>query len=136
MLAAFVLLLHRWFRGVQDLREVTRFVARFNAMAPPEHQVPPREAEAVLRGYLGEEFLADLVDDETSANIMYSLLFMLAHELALTEEQLDSLVAAASELVTTVETNRSEPVRLVDLTRVTGCWLSSAGCCGSPRSCR
>ncbi|MFU8870999.1 hypothetical protein [Micromonospora sp. SL4-19] len=118
MPAAFVLLMHRRFRGVQDLREVTQFVSRYNAIAPPEHRVPPREAEAVLRSNLGEEYLADLVDDETAADIMYSLLFMLAHELALTEEQLDGLVAAADELVTSVETDHPEPVPLVDLSRI------------------
>lgn len=116
MPAAFALLLHRRFGGVQDLREVTQFVTHYNAIAPIEHRVPPREAEAVLRSGLGEEYLADLVDDETTADIMYSLLFMLAHELALTEEQLDSLVTAADKLVTFVGTGFPEP--RVDLSEI------------------
>ncbi|WP_146179849.1 hypothetical protein [Micromonospora sp. RP3T] len=98
MPAAFALALHRWFSVVKDRREVTRCVARYNSAAPPEHRIPAREAEAVLRGTLGEAYLLDLVDEKATALIMYSMLFWLAHELGLSEEQLDDLVVAADEL--------------------------------------
>ncbi|MEU5531461.1 hypothetical protein ABZ744_31460 [Micromonospora chersina] len=103
MPAAFVLLLHRWFAGIKDRRDVTRCVARYNSAAPPEHRVPTREAEAVLRANLGEPHLADLVDEETTLLIMYSLLFWLVHELRLSEEQMDDLVVAADELAERAE---------------------------------
>lgn len=99
MPAAFALLLHRWFSVVKDRREVTRCVGRYNSAAPAEHRVPSREAEAVLRGLLGEAHLIDLVDEKAAALIMYSMLFWLVHELGLSEEQIDDLITAADELV-------------------------------------
>lgn len=95
MPTAFAMLLHRRFGNVADRREITRFVSRYNAIAPVEHRLPPREAEAVLRAGLGETHLAELVDDDTTYRVVYSLLFMLIDDLALSEEEIDSLVTAA-----------------------------------------
>ncbi|MFI7517320.1 hypothetical protein ACIBVK_27865 [Micromonospora echinofusca] len=102
MPAAFVLLLHRRFRDVEDRREVTRFVLGYNAAAPPTQRVPPRQAEAVLRANLGEAHLAELVDDVATARIMYALLFALVDDLALSEDEIDDLITAADDLLHSV----------------------------------
>lgn len=127
MPAAFVLVLHRRFGGVQDLREVGWFVSRYNAIAPAEHRVPPREAEAVLRGSLGEPHLADLVNEKTTVRVMYSLLFTLVDELALTEDELDSLVTEADHLTACVvgdalDVTPEDPIELSEISGETMPW--------------
>ncbi|MFI7217965.1 hypothetical protein [Micromonospora maritima] len=88
-------------------------------MAPPEHQVPAREAEAVLRGMLGESYLANLVDEESTILIIYSMFFWLVDELSLTEDEIDGLVSAADDLAANVGRGSGtyyEP--MLDLSRI------------------
>lgn len=122
MPTAFAMLLHRRFGGVTDRREITRFVSRYNAIAPSAHRVPPREAEAVLRAGLGETHLAELVDDATMYRVVYALLFMLVDDLALSEEEVDSLVTAADRATRIIADSLgpTAPEPLTNLTMIAG----------------
>jgi hypothetical protein len=100
---AFVMLARRRFGQVRDLREVTRFVAAFNELAPPRHRLEARAAEAVIRSILGESHLADAVDRERTGLIMYALLFALVDDLCLDDLELRDVLRAAETAVSRID---------------------------------
>ena len=85
--------------GQEDLRLITVFVRKYLARHP-QSAFSARDLEAVLRGILGEERLVNSVPPGTVDEIMYALLFALADELALSDEQTDGLLTAAEKQVT------------------------------------
>jgi hypothetical protein len=95
MPAAFTLLAHRRFGKQGDLREVTRFVKAFNRAAPAADRIESRAAEAVVRGFLGEGHLLEVVDREQTGRIMYALLFALVDELDLDDPELHNALREA-----------------------------------------
>lgn len=101
MQAAFHLAVLRRFGGGVELRDVTRFVREFNAAAPEEARVPPREAEAAIRVSLGEEHLAESMAGEVLGNIRYALLFALADDLALDDDEVVGLLRSAEDVILT-----------------------------------
>lgn len=103
MQVAFYMLTQRRFGRVKDLRDVMRFVNRINHLAPPEEQLPPREAEAILRRALGEPHIAATVDDQAAGNITYALFFVLVDDLQLAPAAVDRLLLGAEQIITQVE---------------------------------
>lgn len=85
--------------GSDDLRQITQFVARYNAAAPADERQPPREMEALLRSLLGEAHLADAVPGESAAKIARASLIALADEMVLTQDEVDMMLVAAESLV-------------------------------------
>jgi hypothetical protein len=106
---AFVLAAYLRFRGIRDLREIARFVAEFNAVAPPEARIPPRDAEAMLRGALGEFHLSDAVDTKTAGTVMYTMLLALLDDIGLPDEEVDTLLLTAEKMVLDAEESGALP---------------------------
>ena len=96
---AFVMAALIRFSAVADLREVTRFVSRYNAVVPLEDRLPPREVESMLWTALGETHLADLVKVELRGEIGHSMLFALIDDLGMSNKEIDALLAAAENAV-------------------------------------
>lgn len=106
---AFLMLARRRFEKTDVVREVGWFVSAFNELAPPEERLPPREAEAVLRGALGETRLAAAVDDRLAGKIMYVLLLALVDDLKLGPPAVDRLLLGAEQMVAQVQSLMPEP---------------------------
>lgn len=101
MQAAFHLVVLRRFGGGMELRDVTRFVRESNAAAPEEARVPPREAEAAIRVSLGEEHLAESMGGGVLGSIRYALLFALADDLGLDDDEVVGLLSSAEDVILT-----------------------------------
>ncbi|MCA2212583.1 hypothetical protein [Jidongwangia harbinensis] len=94
MPVSFILAARRRF-GEHDRRTVTHFVRRFLTAFPGAEAFTHRDAEAVIRGALGEDWLLTAVDGERAGPVMYAALFALIDDLRLTDEQADELLADA-----------------------------------------
>jgi len=115
MQVAFHMLTRRRFENTDALREVSRFVKSFNQVAPAEERLPPREAEAVIRGSLGEPHLLAAIDFELSGNITYKLFLALVDDLELKPAAVDRLLLGAEQMLLQVE-NSGIPLPFRDIT--------------------
>ncbi|MFC3742389.1 hypothetical protein [Paractinoplanes deccanensis] len=111
ILAAFVVAARRRFDRHVDRRMVTRFAWRFVLKAPGGDRFQVRDVDATLRVFMGDEYLSDALTD-VFGEITYAVLFALADDLELTDQQVVQLVAEAeAEIVGTMadgrETDRS-----------------------------
>jgi hypothetical protein len=96
---AFALAARRRFGLQGDRRMVTRFVQAFIERTPGTEGIAHRDAEAVIRGVLGEDWLVSTVDATRGGPIMYAALFALVDDLELSDDQADALLAEAEATV-------------------------------------
>jgi|GEM_PF-1638374 len=101
---AFFVAVQRRFRQSLDPGEVMRFVADARANLAEGHQLPAKEAEALIFAMLGmdiagAEETVDKLDIGEMAEIQAQLLFRLIEDAQLSEEQLDAFLLEAEELL-------------------------------------
>ncbi len=87
----------RRFAGERELREVARFVAAHNAVAPDAHLLPRLEAEAFVRAVLGEPHLLDAVHPRVLTDVVRGLLFTLVDDLGLRAVEVHDLLRLAED---------------------------------------
>ncbi|MFI2652744.1 hypothetical protein [Micromonospora fulviviridis] len=63
--------------------------------------MPPREAEAAIRVYLGEEHLAESMAGDVLGNVRYALLFALADDLGLDDDEVVGLLRSTEDVILT-----------------------------------
>lgn len=93
---AFGLAVLRRFEPDSPLAEIRRTVS--TALRQHSAAAPPLEAEMLLREALGEDVPADEIGDAVRTGVHLVLFARLVDELALTDDELESLVAQAEEL--------------------------------------
>lgn len=96
--AVFGLAVHRRFQAGGDIREVAAFVRDARAELDEGDDIPPMEAEALVRAALGESELAKNIEPDVAVPVQIVLAVKMLRDGNLSTDEVDKVLAEAAAL--------------------------------------
>jgi hypothetical protein len=97
--AVFGLAVHRRFPADYDVRDVIRFVADMRSDADVPDDIPPTDAEALIRAALGEPALAEHIPGSLSLSLQVALAIRIIAAERMPDAELERFLGEAEALV-------------------------------------